>query len=123
MKSQLAVDASVFSSHRRLTNVRVFVDLCYSQPISLADAANVAGMESTYFSKYFHRRTGVCFHDWLSSVRVQHARSLLKAENLSLTEVATRVGFGSLRSFERSFQRHHGCTPRAFKRTVQPKYH
>lgn len=123
MKSQLAVDASAFGRHQRLSKVRVFVDLYHSHPISLADAAKVAGMESTYFSKYFHRRTGVCFHDWLSSERVRHARNLLEAENLSLSEVATRVGFGSLRSFERSFQRHHGCTPTAFKKSLRLQYH
>ena len=36
----------------------------------LAVAASVAGLEKTYFSKFFHAKTGICFHDWLAHIRI-----------------------------------------------------
>jgi transcriptional regulator GlxA family with amidase domain len=45
---------------------------------------------------------------------------MLRSTNLSVGEVAARVGFGSVRAFERAFTRWVGLTPREFKAKVRP---
>lgn len=102
----------------RLERIRAYVEDNIGEPLSLGQAANIAGLEKTYFSKFFHDKTGICFHDWLNQIRIHHASELLKKQNLSITDVAYRVGFQDLRTFERVVKKHLGCTPTAMKKQI-----
>ena len=90
-------------------------------PLSLEIAAEVAGLEKTYFSTFFHQKTGICFRDWLSSVRVMRAMEIMTTEDLPITDVAFTVGFQDLRTFERAVEKHTGLTPRAVKDWLRPR--
>lgn len=120
MSARQPIDQRIFSYDPRLSKVKRFVDIHYSEPVTLEAAAEAAGLEKTYFSKFFHQKTGVCFRDWLSSERVTRAIEIMKAKNLSITEVAFTVGFQDLRTFERAVEKHTGLNPRALKETLRP---
>jgi AraC-like DNA-binding protein len=77
-------------------------------------------MEKTYFSAFFREKIGVPFSQWLSRHRIERAVDLMKSRNYAISEVAARVGFQNLRTFERHFKRHTGQTPRDFERSVPP---
>jgi len=83
------------------------------------DAARLANLEVKYFSAYFHAKTGLCFRDWLAGVRVGRAEEMIRRRDESITDVAYRVGFNDLRTFERAFKRHFGTTPAAVRRAVR----
>ncbi len=121
MTELTGVRKEAFSYYRRLDRVRRYVRTHIGEPITLAEVAGIAGLERTYFSDFFHAKTGVCFRDWLSSVRVGHATELLRARNLSVTEVAFRAGFGDLRTFERACKRWAGMTPIQLKQKLRPR--
>ena len=55
LENKISEDA--FSYYQRLGRVQDYVRVHYSAPITLADAARVAGLERTYFSKFFHQKT------------------------------------------------------------------
>jgi transcriptional regulator GlxA family with amidase domain len=65
-----------FSYYGRLTPVLEFVEAHVAKPISLADAAKLAGLERKYFSVFFHSKVGTTFSEWLRIVRVTRAISL-----------------------------------------------
>jgi two-component system response regulator YesN len=109
-----------FRYYYRLERVRQYVETHYSEAIPLELAARLAGTEKKYFSSYFHQKTGICYSRWLTAVRVTKAMDLIKAADMSLTRVAHRVGFRDLRTFQRSFKKLTGVTPRAFKKAVRP---
>jgi len=100
----------------RLSKVKQHVEQNFSGPITLAQAAHVAGLEKTYFSKYFHERTGVCFKDWIGLMRIKRAIAMLMNHDYNITELAFAVGFQDLRTFERAFKKFVGVTPRECKR-------
>lgn len=110
----------IFSYYPPLQRVREYVEQNLSEPISLREAAGAAGLEEKYFSAFFHRKTGVCFRDWLAGRRVDRAIEILTRRDDTITNVAASVGFQDLGTFERSFKRLTGLTPRAFKRSVAP---
>lgn len=114
------VSREAFLYYRRLGRVRRFVLDHYDEPISLEDAANVAAMERTSFSDFFHRTTGSCFRDWLAAVRVTEAMKLMASTNLPIRKVAAKVGFNNVRTFERVFLRVAGRPPIEFKKRVRP---
>ena len=114
------IDQRAFRYYERLGRLDQYVSQHYEQPISLGIAAGIAALERTYFSKFFHAKTGVCFHDWLAHVRISNAKELLRSRNFTITETALSVGFNDLRTFERTFQKCAGLTPLDYKKSVRP---
>lgn len=115
------IDDRIFSFNPRLGKVKQFVDANLTEPVSLDRVAGVAGLEKTYFSKYFREKTGVCFRNWLSTVRVNRAMEIMTSRDLSITEIAFAVGFQDLRTFERAVERCTGLSPRAVKNRLRPR--
>ncbi len=103
----------------RLANVKRYVDEHDSEPLTLGQAAHIAGMERTYFSKYFHERTGVCFKDWIAFERIKRAVLMLTNHDHNITDLAFAVGFQDLRTFERAFKKFVGITPRECRGIVR----
>ncbi len=114
-------NGAAFNYYPRLKRLHQCVDQSYSEPISLKKAAEIAALESSYFSSYFRAKVGITFTDWLRRVRIRKAMKLMKGSDLSITEVACEVGFGDLRTFERAFKQYTRRTPREFKKSVAPE--
>ncbi len=114
-------DPSVFSYYARLGRLERYVREHYRERITVAEAAEVAGLSAKYFSTFFRQKAGVCFRDWLAGIRVSEAMRCLTANNDSITRVAFAVGFHDLRTFERSFKKLTGSTPWQFKKSVRPR--
>jgi AraC-like DNA-binding protein len=113
-----SVNESAFVYYRRLAKLRIFVDLHYEEHLPLEVAANVVGLERTYFSRFFRDKTGVTYCRWVGFVRLQKAIGLMIARNLSVTDIAFRVGFRDLRTFERTCALLTGLTPKDMKLRV-----
>lgn len=114
------INPAAFAYYRRLGKVQRFVDEHYADRITLQQAADVACLEKKYFSTYFHSKTGVRFVDWISWVRVCHAKELIRCEDRPLSLVAEATGFSDLRTFERAFKKCTGMTPSDYKNSVRP---
>ncbi len=112
---------AAFLYYDRLRQVKEYVERHYADDLDLRCAARVAGLEVKYFSTYFHRRTGMCFRDWLARLRVAQAKKMIEVQDFSFTDIAYSVGFQDLRTFERAFKRCVGMTPRSFKNRVRPQ--
>ena len=120
MENLQQADAAAFVYYPRLKKVKAYIDEHFEDRISLANAAEVAGLEEKYFSTYFRKKTGVCFTDWIAYDRVKRAADMISAQDHSITSIAFTVGFQELRTFERAFKKYTGMTAQAFKRLAQP---
>lgn len=109
-----------FTYYARLQRVKRHLERNLSEDLPLAKAARIASMNETYFCEFFHEKVGVQFKRWVDSVRIRHAKELMESRNLSISTIAFEVGFGSLRTFERTFKLHTALTPSAYKQQVQP---
>lgn len=109
-----------FSYYSRLEKLDSYVKQHYAEPLPLAIAARIAGLERTYFSRFFHDKAGICYHDWLSWVRVSRATELMQQRDLPVTTTAFAVGFQDLRTFERACDKYTGLTPSQVKKLVRP---
>jgi transcriptional regulator GlxA family with amidase domain len=104
----------------RLKKAHAWVVENLDKSISVRQTARVACLETKYFSRYFHRKVGVTFTEYLYVLRVSRAAEMFRSQDHAVQDVAHATGFRSYRNFERWFKRLLGTTPRAFKRFVGP---
>lgn len=116
----MVINHEAFEYYGRLRKVRDYVELHYSEHLSLTQVAEVACMESAYFSVYFRKKVGLNFTAWLSRFRVEKAIELMRLRDFSICEIALAVGYQDLSTFVRAFKRHTGITPREIRRLVMP---
>ena len=99
-----------------LRRARDHADRHYTEPIGLDELAAVAGLSKYHFLRLFRSAYGRTPAAYLSERRVERAQDLLRATNLTVTEVCHAVGFSSLGSFSSRFRELVGETPSEFQR-------
>jgi transcriptional regulator GlxA family with amidase domain len=98
-----------------LRRARDHVDRHYAEPLDLEALGRVAGLSKWHFHRLFAATYGRTPAAYLSERRVERAQDLLRATNLSVTEVCHAVGFTSLGSFSSRFREITGESPSAFQ--------
>jgi AraC-like DNA-binding protein len=83
---------------------------------SLEHVANVARLERSYFSFYFHKAVGLTFTEWDARVRIEEAKRLLADSDVHIGVIAMRVGYGDLTTFGRNFRKRVTCSPSEYRR-------
>ena len=87
----------------------------YREQLSLEQVAVRAGLHPVSLSRTFSARTGISFTKFMKYLRATAAADLMKIGNMSFTEIAFEVGFGSVRSFNRAFFELFEITPSEYK--------
>jgi AraC-like DNA-binding protein len=99
-----------------LRRARDHADLRYSDRLDLDALAKVAGMSKYHFQRLFTATYGISPAAYVSQRRIERAQDLLRATNLTVTEVCHAVGFSSLGSFSSRFRELAGASPSEFQR-------
>jgi len=109
-------DTEVFSyNSRRIEKVMEFIHTSFSKQISLGEAAKIASMTESAFSRFFKLRTGMTFIDCLTEVRLGHASRMLISTTKTIAEIAYSCGFNNISNFNRIFRKKKSCTPRELR--------
>ena len=91
----------------------------FPDDLSLDTVADLAGMTSPAFCRYFKARANKTFSEFVSEVRIGHACKLLMKGKLTVTQISFESGFRTLSNFNRQFKEITGQTPSAYIRTYQ----
>lgn len=103
----------------QVAKARQFIHEHSNEEISLADVARYAAISPFYLCKKFKQVTGLHFTDYLSRVRIEKAKELLRNPNNRISEVAYQTGFQSLSHFNRCFKRITGESPTTLREHFQ----
>lgn len=99
---------------------RSAVEYCtknYQRELSLSVLERELHVSKYYVSHLFSERMQLSFNDYVNSLRVAHACRYLKNDEHSITEICSLVGFSTLRTFNRAFQKQMKCTPSEYRKT------
>ena len=91
----------------------------FPEDISLATASAALGYSTGYLSNCMQKTSMMSFPTVLAGFRIEHAKTLMSAGEMSNLEIALASGFGSERSFQRMFKRFHNCTPTEYRKNVK----
>ncbi len=83
--------------------------------LSVEDAAQGLDLSVRHFRRLFREQTGLSFHEFLTDLRVEHAKDLLLRSDQKIIEVAWEAGYGSLSQFNLVFKKKTGVTPGVYR--------
>lgn len=101
-----------------LQRVFDYVENNYAHPITAQDAADVAEMAYTYFSRFFKRAVGKSFTDYLNHFRLLEAEKRLMQSDDSITDITNSVGFTSSSYFIAQFKQAKGESPLQYRKKL-----
>ena len=100
-----------------IMNATKYIYRNYQKPLSLQEAADVAGLSPTYFSRKFKLLTGMGFKEYLNYIRLRHAAAALLNTSGSITEIALNYGFNDSNYFKDLFKKEYGKSPREYRKS------
>ena len=86
---------------KRLEQAFNYIDDHYCEKITLEEVAASVYMSSNYFSSYFRKFTNISFSDYVTRMRINHARSFSGNRWENVTEIAMECGFNNISNFYR----------------------
>jgi len=89
------------------------------EPLTLGDLAAHARMSLRTFARRFNEEVGLSPGRWLIQQRVARARHLLESSDLSVDQIAGRVGFATGASLRQHLHAAIGVSPQVYRRTFQ----
>jgi len=104
---------------QKLDKVFQYVEKYYQTNIDLQEISKVAGFSKYYFTRFFKENTGVTFVAYLNNFRITKAEWYLMEVEDSITEVAYKSGFNSIKTFNRLFKELKGCAPMEYRKTIK----
>ncbi len=100
-----------------LQEVLDYLNSHYTEALSRESIAQAVGYHESYLSHLFSDSLHISMKDYITALRIRQAAHLLKNSELTISDIATSVGFGSIRSFNRCFIRVMECTPRQYRQS------
>ncbi len=92
----------------------------FKERISVHDIGESVHLSDSYLSHIFSETFGRTITEYLTSIRIEYAKSLLAKQGLSISEVALDSGFEDVSYFSRVFKKSEGITPRDYKKKQIP---
>jgi len=102
-------------------NAMSYIEKNYAQKLTLCEVAEKTYVSQWHLSKLLNKHTGQGFSDILNSVRIEHAKQLLRDSSLRVGDVAEKVGFSDLAHFSRVFKKQEGVSANEYRNKVLAK--
>ena len=102
-------------SETAVAKAKKYIQENYSKDISLDDVSKEVSISPYYFSKLFKEEAGENFIEYLTRIRIEKAKEMLKKPELSIKEVGVMSGYGDPNYFSRIFKKQTDMTPREYR--------
>jgi len=102
----------------RLRRVKELVHAKLEDELTLSALAASVGLSTAHFSEMFRRSTGETPHQFVLRCRVERAKTMLRAPEVRVLDVAVACGFKTQQHFARVFRGHCGSSPTAYRRQL-----
>jgi two-component system response regulator YesN len=99
-----------------LKRARAYMAAHYMQSLTLEQVAEQVALAPTYFSRIFKQEMGCTFVEYLTQIRLEEAKRLLRTTGMSVTEISYAVGYQSPNYLSELFRTVEGVTASAYRR-------
>ena len=116
IKQDLELDYVPSEQALKLKPALDFIDGHFTVQLpTIGELAAMCGISEGYFRAIFAAHTGQSPIDYLTNVRISHAKELIRSGLCSITDAAVSCGYTDNAYFSRAFKRVTGMSPREYK--------
>jgi AraC-like DNA-binding protein len=99
----------------RLNKILSYINYHYTETIKLSDMASLVSMNLSAFCRYFKKRSGKLFVEYIQDLRVGYACKLLVGSSHDISQISIECGFNTLSHFNKIFKHKTGLTPTEYR--------
>ena len=103
----------------KMKEINSFIHENYAKPLSNREIGEKFCFHPNYVNSMMTAYTGMSLHRYLLYIRIANAIELLETTAMSVTEVASRVGFEDLCYFSKYFRKITGVSPREYRAALE----
>lgn len=97
---------------------RYMADHYEDADLSLSQVAEYVELNEKYFTNRFTKETGETFSSYLTALRMQKAKELLRTTSFKVYEISEMVGYHNVEHFNRVFKKMNKVTPASYRKTM-----
>ncbi len=98
-----------------------YINLNFTKDIKNSDLAEIAGYHEYYLNRLFIRHTGASMHKYILNLRLNEGKRLLLNTKLSISEIASQIGFNSNTHFSTYFKKETKISPSEYIKNFKNK--
>ena len=98
-----------------INQVIEYVDEHYKEDLKIDNLCKIFSCSNSYFSHAFKKETGKNFREYLTELRLEDAKYLLKYSQLNVTQISVSLGFLDSNYFSNVFKKNVGITPMEYR--------
>ncbi|MGY3571672.1 transcriptional regulator MelR [Vibrio paucivorans] len=99
-----------------VSQILEFIATHHNQPLTSQSIAEHIGLHTNYAMNIFKRTMQMTIKQYITAMRINHARALLSDTDRSILDISLTVGFNSSSRFYETFQTYIGLTPTQYRK-------
>ena len=112
-------ESAGYKSAKLMAEACLYITQNCAEPLTLEDVAHQIGISKSYFSHLFKDFTQMTFVDYLTKERIRRAETMFSGPKKKMIDIAFECGFTSVSSFNRTFKKIKGISPREFRTAMR----
>lgn len=117
-RSQLEFSAEKYRNQKEMEATVHFFNESFTQAVSIEEYARDHHMSISWFIRSFKRYMGMTPMQYITSIRINKAKELLKSTNCSIQEISNLVGYENPLYFSRIFRKQAGLSPSQYRKEI-----
>ncbi len=112
---EIIVASKVEEEETSMKKIGEYLKKNYQYEINLQEIADSFYLSREYISRRFKQEFNETITDYLTRIRMEKAKEMLKNHQLKIYEIAYQVGYQNEKYFSKVFKKFVGCTPNEFR--------
>ncbi|MEH7086047.1 response regulator [Neobacillus drentensis] len=102
-------------NEKLIIDLKSFINANYKEPIVLDDLGKLFHKNPAYLCSLFSKAVGNTIFEYITKVRLNNAKKLLRTSNLKVSEICKQVGYENQKYFNQVFKKNIGTTPGLYR--------
>lgn len=120
-KNRLSSAAKERSENDIINRITEFMEYNISSNLTIEQICNFSNMGKTHLKSLFKSNAGTSVVEYFKSLKIQHAKTMIREGKYNYTEISEKLGYSSIHSFSRHFKSASGMAPSEYARTVKAR--
>lgn len=99
-----------------IDEIKYYLDINYAEKIKLQDMAKSFGIHPNYLTRIFHETYGISPKQYIMDLKLKKARRLLTTTELSVSVIASSLGFDDQLAFSKVFKKEYSVSPTEYRK-------